>query len=129
MPKFTGPCKCKYYNKSNNNNNKQHEIYIIYYIIYTFFLGAPCTLHLLLLISTPRYCYHFGVAAWLREHMLPEDLTTEANRSVGTTKRRAEQKMPKKKMVGFSTPKIINSINSLEFGKKWSWKNPEIPIQ
>lgn len=24
------------------------------------------------------YCYHFGVAAWLREHMMPEDLTTEA---------------------------------------------------
>ena len=25
-----------------------------------------------------RYCYHFGVAVWLREHMMPEDLTTEA---------------------------------------------------
>ena len=25
-----------------------------------------------------RYCYHFGVATWLREHMLPEGLTPEA---------------------------------------------------
>ena len=40
-------------------------------------------------LSAFRYCYHFGVAAWLREHMMPEDLTTEAGTGSGQDGRKS----------------------------------------
>jgi hypothetical protein len=48
-------------------------------------------------LSAFRYCYHFGVAAWLREHMMPEDLTTEAGTGSGQDGRKsADEWVPNK---------------------------------
>ena len=43
-----------------------------------------------------RYCYHFGVAAWLREHMMPEDLTTEAGAGSGQDEGKGRVRLPNK---------------------------------
>lgn len=113
---------------------KQKTMYIYFNILYiyiythAFLLGAPCTLHLLLLISTPKVllslwcgCLVTWAYAPRRSHHRGEPKCWNYQTKSGT------KNMKKTWWVYHPENYQLHQLPLI--WEKWSWKNPELPIQ